>query len=205
MKREDLNEIDGMFKDGLEDMDVSPNENLWDKIQDGLEDGNLEKIDQIFSESLEDVSEVPSDKVWMKVEKRLPLNLYIKRRLKSLSAIASVLVVAMVAVMFVMNQNSQKESNLAFDSVISPVKAEMERARIYAGSFEPINEEETLVEEVKLKTRATDNTIKKKIKSAKVKKEDAFIVDFENVDEEKVRQLLQPLQPLPMDSAIAGV
>ncbi len=204
MRRNDLNEIDEMFKDGLEDMDVSPNENLWDKIKDGLEDGNLEEIDEIFSESLEGASEIPSDKVWMEVEKQLPLNLYVKRRLKSLSAIASVLVVAMVVVMFVMNRNNQNQASFAFDSVMNPMKAEMERARIYAASFEP-SAEETLAEEVKSENRATDNTIKKNIKSVKIRKEDAFIVDFENVDEEKIRQLLQPLQPLPMDSAIAKV
>ncbi|MGB1217569.1 MAG: hypothetical protein ACPG5P_06820, partial [Saprospiraceae bacterium] len=90
MKREDFNEIDDIFKESLESMDASPNENLWNKIQNDLKSENLEKIDEVFSDSLERMEELPSEKVWANVEKQLPLNLWVKRRLKGLSAIASV-------------------------------------------------------------------------------------------------------------------
>ncbi len=186
--------IDDLFREAFNDMESNPGDQLWDKISDGISE---EQVDDLFKEALGSQMAQPSEKVWKEVEQNLPLNLELKRSLSYLSYVAAFTVIGMLcmSVYFFVTEEKKETPTpepsvniaIAIDEVETPV----------------IPDESVVSEEEKIDgSLATDNTLNEKIQSVELNKEDEFVFD---VDEDKIRQILEPLSPLPIDSAIARV
>lgn len=188
--------IDDIFKDAFEGMEASPNENLWNAIADDI---SGEGVDDLFKEAFEGEMELPSDKVWDGVKEHLPLDLRLKRSLNSLSIIAGIVVVGMLIIISLSPKNDT--------DVIIPAKEDQEVTEQYNIEI-AIQEVETEEEIVAKKEKpvkqelAVDNSIKDKIQSVELNEEE---VEFEfHVDEEKMKGIMKPITPLPVEYAVAS-
>lgn len=198
MNREN-NQIDDLFKDAFENWEEIPHDSLWENIDSEI---NGAPIDLMFKDALEDKEIIPDDKVWSGVKDQLPLNLWLKRHLSKLSYVAGILVICMVVSLIVKEDNTE--------IIVEPKK---EVAPIYniEVAMEEVKEVETVilkekpvaaVKKKKNKGHATDNTIEDKMRSVELNTEDDVVLD---IDPEKMREILRPIQPLPIDSSVAKV
>lgn len=194
--------IDEIFKDAFEGMEAAPNENLWDNIADDISE---EKVDDLFKEAFSNEMAQPSDRVWAGVKENLPLDLRLKRSLNSLSIIAGIIVIGMVIIISLTPSEERKiiipvveEKVPEYNIEIAIEETEME------GKEEVIaKKKEIVVEEEKEEGLAIDNSIKNKIKSIELNiEEEEFAF---NVDAEKMKGILEPIAPLPVEMAVASV
>ncbi len=190
------NHIDDLFKDAFDNWENEPQKDFWSDI---AEDLDANDVDHLFKTALEEEEIMPSEKVWEGVKEHLPLNLWLKRRLAQLSYVAGILVVGMLATLY-FTQEGTIEAPVA-DTPKYNIEIAIEEVPL-----EEIDLEENIALEEKAandsKTLATDNTIDKKMKSVELNKEDEMVFD---IDEEKIKAILQPIEPLPIDSSIARV
>lgn len=182
--------IDELFKDALHDMETTPDEGLWENISNDI---NGEHVDELFKDALSDNMAEPSERVWAGVEEQLPLNLGLKRSLNRLSVVAGAVVVVMLIVLLFPFENRLE---------VPPLEEKVPEYNIEIAIEEVAGPEEMELVAEEDKGLATDNSIKEKIKSIDLDAEKEL--DLE-VDEEKMRKLLEPLSPLPIDSAVARV
>jgi hypothetical protein len=181
--------IDELFKDGLHDMETSPNEGVWENIASDIHGKN---VDDLFKDALSDNMAEPSGRVWTGVKEQLPLNLGLKRSLNKLSIVAGAVVIGMLIILLFPSENKLETP---------PVEDVKEyNIEIAIQEVDPTKDIEIEAEEEK--GLATDNSIKEKIKSVELHAEKELDL---KVDEEKMRKLLEPLSPLPIESAVARV
>ncbi|MGK0387825.1 MAG: hypothetical protein ACI94Y_000551 [Maribacter sp.] len=179
--------IDDLFKDAFHDMETPPNGGVWGNISNDI---HGENVDNLFKDALSNNVAEPSGSVWTGVEQQLPLNLGLKRSLNRLSIVAGAVVVGMLIIVLFPSENKletppvEKIQEYNIDIAIEEVNSTKEAALVP-------DEDQGL---------ATDNSIKEKIKSVELHAEKELDL---KVDEEKMRKLLEPLSPLPIDSAIA--
>ncbi len=195
--------IDDLFKDAFENWEDMPKSDLWQNISEDLDNTS---IDEIFRDALSTEEITPSDKVWEGVRENLPLNLWLKRKLNTLSYVAGILVVCMLATLYFMRDNTTVSIPEDNPIAIQPIE-EKPSFNIQIA----IEEIETITEVKKVRTKktkktnaalATDNTIDEKMQSVELNDEDKWVFD---IDEEKMKAILQPVEPLPIDSSIARV
>lgn len=193
--------IDDLFKDALGGLEEAPRENLWNEISGDI---SGPKVDDIFRSALDNDSAQPSDKVWAGVEDNLPLNLGLKRRLASLSYVAAAVVVGMVFITVFFNNTSSIDNE---NSIAQPILEEEKPYHIDIAIEEVSNIEED--GEIKKSPGiendepiALDNVIEENIQEVELHEETEIVL---NVDEEKIRKILEPILPLPIDSAVARV
>ncbi len=185
------NPIDDIFKDAFENWEDMPQNDVWDEIIDDLD---ATDVDEVFKSNLADEEYIPSEKVWEGVKGHLPLNLWLKRRLSKLSYVAGVLVVGMLLTIYFTTSDTENPV---------PVEEEQNFNIEIAIKEAPMEEEALVVEESPVeKGMATDNTIDKKMNSVELNKEDEIVFD---IDEEKIREILRPIEPLSIDSSVARV
>lgn len=181
--------IDDLFKDALHDMEASPNEGIWENISNDI---HGEGVDDLFKDALSDNVAEPSGRVWAGVEQQLPLNLGLKRNLNRLSIVAGAVVIGMLIILLIPSENQLE----------TPPVEDVPEYNIEIAIEEVISPDEVELEPEEEKGLATDNSIKEKIKSVALDAEKELDL---KVDEEKMRRLLEPLSPLPIDSAVARI
>lgn len=180
--------LDDLFKNGLSDFEQAPEPMFWDQLEHQLEPSPL---DAAVKARLAENEVTPSPKVWHEVQKGLPLNLYVKSGLKWLSRVAAVLVLVMAATLYFTKIDN------------SPVDIVEEKNLIDIKTETPLLE--ATIEEAIVETEVSEEEIKTLPKrKPKVRKVPNPVAEREfNIDEEKIKAILQPLEVLPIDAAVA--
>ncbi len=181
------NNIDNLFRDSFQNWEEKPS-GIWDNIQNGLD--NPQKVDDLFKNNL-DADVQPSKHNWSKIEKHLPLSLMMRRELSRLSIIAACLIAGMLITLYF-----QPEDKSGIIPVEPPVQEELNTQDVAV----QVDELKEIISEQVEQEIAVDNS-NKNMKSVKVNQDEEFL----NIDEAKIRRILQPLEPLPMDSAMARI
>ncbi len=187
------NNLDDMFKDAFEHWESPPKEGFFDEISSEL---HHSEIDELFKNEFSQKEVAPPQKAWTEIQQHLPLNLWLKRRLSQLSMIAGVVIVGMIAILY-FNHDS-KTPPIEEEKLPLPIDVEIANDDIQEAPKEDFFEADEPVQN----TLATDNSLNQKLKSVELNKEDEIEL---NIDEEKIRAMLEPIQPLPIDSAVAKI
>lgn len=183
--------MDDFFKEALEQNSVAPKGNVWLKIEAELP---AHKVDLAFKEALEEHSAQPSEKVWRHVERQLPLSLPLRAQLRALSRVAAVLVAIMSATLYFNNRPAQTTDRLAQNEHGVPAITPLYKAPV--PSAEALN--------LKAKPKPLAPKHRPSITTA-VDTQVAFVLAEDGLqpDKEKIKRILQPLERLPLDAALA--
>ncbi len=187
-------DLDGFFKDAFEQWEQQPEEQVWDNIQGGIEPHDL---DDLFRQSFEGEEVTPPEEVWDKIKPELPLNLWVRRQLSRLSIVAIILVIGMLVTLYLTRSVNQPvmESDAPVaqtEDVFNPLPPFMETEVV--AEVEEKEEPATL---------ATDNSLEKQKGKAAVLEIQDTKDDFV-INEEKIREILKPLEALPWEESFAN-
>jgi len=201
--------LDIHFKDKFENFEETPNQNVWENIEAGID---IEGFDKIFNNKLSSNEHTPAPEVWENVQEGIPLNLFVKRHLENLMKTAAILLCFMsVTLYFSIDKNQAKqsvasvdESQLSRDMVATTSKPVIELAE------STVAEKDDFVYEIKKKKRKKRNRKAKKEQDVDVDElwkllmEDDEFADV--MDEDTKLKILTPPVQLPLiEETIAAV
>ncbi len=205
-------DIDDLFKNAFEDFQQLPTKNLWGNIQEKLE---TKEVDQVFYDALKGYEREPSDKVWLAVKRHIPLSLALRNQLRYLSRVAAVLVFIMLVTIYFTNKNNNQhsiianveetktESNNFYNEYKASVYKELAYVERQTIAYYDIKQQNIINEAQKVYIKEIKEKAIFDIEEPTLA--DLFDVDLEplNINDEKIKQILEPLEKLPLDAAFA--
>ncbi len=191
--------LDIHFKENFENFEATPNHNVWENIEAGMD---IEGFDEIFNNKLTSIEQSPAPEVWDGVKAGIPLNLYVKKHLENLMKIAALLLCFMsVTLYFSVDKHSTKKS-VAIPDTVNPIEEPTENLVVIDKVIETEIKED-FVYEIKKKKR-------KKRKKKATKEQDVDVdalwkllmeddEEFADVmDEDTKLEILSPPVRLPL-------
>lgn len=188
--------FDDLAKSLLEEYKVTPHSNNWEGIQDTLSNSNT---DALFKQ-LKDLSVAPPSHNWEKIQRRLPLHVIYRQQIQFIGRVAAILVLAFCLPQLVsyhtkspvqVNKEIVKQlSTPTFGEVVE--KAVQEKNKVAHSTYtpplpevlSPSNEAELLLASLLADDQEFPDTI---------------------LDIDRLHSILQPIEPLPVISAVARI
>jgi len=201
MKGNEQNPIDDLFKDHFNDFTPPTSNKVWNKIDEDL---TKNSVDQVFKEKLGALERDPSPEVWARVKKDLPLSLYLRNSLNFLTKVAAIL---LIAVLSFVATDYYKQSQLVPAPTTPTAKVEPKAV----APIEIVMPDEAV--SFVLEIEDDEKVSKKKAKKVKTEIEEnanTFLADLladdddldSEMDEERMKALLQPLEQLPLEGVV---
>ncbi|MEM9822329.1 MAG: hypothetical protein AAF985_14700, partial [Bacteroidota bacterium] len=201
----DGDSIDELFAKKFDYSTVPPKQQDRDSIQEQLDQ---EHLDQFVKQQFEQFERRPSEKVWQQVATQLPLNLRLKNQLQWLSKIAAILVLGMfVAYLF---DRNPRHSKLAVIQTYPEYKQENETTKI--ATVATADAKEAFVFDIPAaKTSKKYKHNQETPEEKELQEADDFLASIlldegefgDQINELKIAQILQPIEPLPIENLVA--
>jgi len=190
-------EIDDIFKNGLEGFTPTPPPSNWKKITAELEG---EQLDSFVKDNLLNIEATPNPEIWTNIKKELPLSLLLKNKLNWLSRIAAVLIIFMITLLVLDKKETPTNSNIA---IIENQESEEIAAIEESVDFVfDIDESETTKElSASEELSMEDEKIVDDFWASVMNEDD----DFAKVDEEVIEKSLEPILELPIENLEAAL
>lgn len=188
--------IDEQSKKLLGNFKVTPPSHNWDNISEAL---HGKQLDLLFQTHLSNPT-TPAEKNWKAIRQHLPLRVIYRRQLIVFSRIAAIIAIALIIPSLLIKAPFQKVST-------SPPITSIE---ILTTIGEAVEQADKIQQEEKRKPVQYKNTVKKP-KPTEAELLLASLLADENefpdslLDLEKLKAILQPLEPLPIVSATARI
>lgn len=195
---ENINQdIDDIFKNGLEDFTPTPPASNWTKVAAGLEG---EEIDSFVKTQLDNIESTPNPEIWTNIKKELPLSLLLRNKLNWLSRIAAVLIIFMVTVLVLDKKEIPTNSTVAtIDNQETQDVAVTEESVDFVFDIDESEKTEELSASEELSME--DEKIVDDFWASVMDEDD----DFAKVDEEVIEKSLEPLLELPIENLEAAL
>ncbi|HFC01290.1 MAG TPA: hypothetical protein ENJ53_10840 [Phaeodactylibacter sp.] len=199
MKKENREDIDDFFREGLDDFMVSPPPANWDEISSQLEG---QEIDAFAKNQLDKLEVTPPPHVWNHVKRELPLSLWIRSRLNQLSKIAAVLIIFMIVLLVVNKEKTPKTLAVSNSPIIEPLEItlvpQVSNDFVFAINDDGQDEKQTSAsEELSLEDEKTIEDF-----WSLVMDDDE---DLTGADEEVIEKSLAPILELPIENLKAAI
>ena len=194
MNPKNNNPLDDFFHDQFQTWKKTPEQKSWFSIEQQMEDDSL---DQVYRESMKGFEVMPSEKNWEQIEPALPFHLRIRRQLQKLSQVAAILLILMMA-FTIYNRIEVVAASVVADATpvfetpeLDPTVAQQDYVLAIEDHQEGHNVEVNLLKEEAIKTELEE------LLALVIEEEDSFEQELDKV---KLKEILQPLAPLPTES-----